>query len=84
MLETVIPLSFADFKANLDTSVLGRLVAELRLAADNCPQCQGSREYVFASRGRENMVPCVRCEPVYALLATLEPILAFIRDESPY
>jgi hypothetical protein len=78
------PQSFEDFKANLDNSTLGRLVAELRLAAANCPQCEGSREYTFTSRGRDNIVPCVRCEPVYKMLETFDPILELIRDDSPY
>ncbi len=78
------PLSFDDFKANLDNSTLGRLVAELRLAADNCYQCEGSREYTFNSRGRDNVVPCVRCEPIYKLLESLDPVLELIRGDSPY
>ena len=78
------PLSFDDFKANLDQSTLGRLVGELRLAAANCSQCEGTREYTFTSRGRDNVVNCVRCEPVYKLLENLEPILELIRGDSPY
>ena len=78
------PLSFDDFKANLDKSTLGRLVAELHLAAANCSQCEGTREYTFTSRGRDNVVNCVRCEPVYKLLETLDPILELIRGDSPY
>jgi hypothetical protein len=78
------PQSFEDFKANLDKSTLGRLVAELRLAAENCSQCEGAREYTFTSRGRDNAVPCLRCEPVYKLLETFDPILELIRDDSPY
>jgi hypothetical protein len=78
------PQSFEDFKANLDKSTLGRLVGDLRLAAANCPQCEGSREYTFTSRGRDNIVPCVRCEPVYKMLETFDPILELIRDDSPY
>ncbi len=78
------PLSFDDLKANLDQSTLGRLVAELHLAADNCSQCEGTREYTFTSRGRDNIVNCVRCEPVYKLLETLDPILELIRGDSPY
>ncbi len=78
------PLSFEDFKANLDKSVLGRLVAELKLAAENCSQCEGAREYTFTSRGRDNIVPCVRCEPIYKVLETFEPLLELIRGDSPY
>jgi hypothetical protein len=79
-----IPQTFEEFKANLDKSTLGRLVAELHLAADNCSQCEGAREYTFTSRGRDNIVPCVRCEPVYKLLETFEPVLELIRGDSPY
>jgi hypothetical protein len=78
------PQSFEEFKANLDKSTLGRLVAELRLAAANCPQCEGSREYTFTSRGRDNIVPCVRCESVYKLLEIFDPVLELIRNDSPY
>jgi hypothetical protein len=75
---------FENFKANLDKSTIGQLVAELKMAAENCPQCEGSREYTFTSRGRDNVVNCLRCEPVYKLLETLEPVLELIRDDSPY
>lgn len=78
------PLSFEEFKANLDKSTLGRLVAELKLAAENCSQCEGAREYTFTSRGRDNIVPCVRCEPIYTMLKAYEPILELIRGDSPY
>lgn len=81
---SVAPLTFTMIKDDLDNSTLGRLVAELRLAAENCPQCEGTREYTFTSRGRDNMVPCLRCEPVYKLLETFEPVLELIRNDSPY
>ena len=81
---TDTPLYFENLKANLDSSVLGRLVAELKLAAENCPQCEGAREYTFTSRGRDNIVNCVRCEPIYKLLETLDPIMELIRGDSPY
>lgn len=79
-----IPQSFEEFKANLDTSTLGRLVAELKLAAQNCSQCEGAREYTFTSRGRDNVVNCLRCEPIYKLLENLDPIMELIRGDSPY
>ena len=50
----------------------------------NCSQCEGAREYTFTSRGRDNVVNCVRCEPVYKLLEIFEPILELIRGDSPY
>jgi len=64
--------------------VIGRLWGELRLAANNCPNCQGAREYPFSSRGRENIVPCVRCEALYNLIEPLEVALEIIRADSPY
>ncbi|MGQ9919973.1 MAG: hypothetical protein ACUVRZ_01440 [Desulfobacca sp.] len=81
---TATPLTFSMLKDDLDNSTIGRLVAELRLAAENCPQCEGTREYTFTSRGRDNLVPCVRCEPIYKLLETFEPVLELIRGDSPY
>ena len=55
-----------------ENSILARLRAELRQAAEKCPNCQGAREYVFPSRGRENIVNCVRCEAIYKLLEPIE------------
>ena len=78
------PFTFTQLQNDLDNSVLGRLVAELRLAAENCPQCEGTREYTFTSRGRDNQVPCVRCEPIYKMLEMFEPVLELIRGDSPY
>jgi|GEM_PF-2933616 len=84
MSDTTATLTFADLKAHPDRSTLGSLVAELRLAAANCPQCEGAREYTFTSRGRDNIAPCVRCEPFYKLLAPFEEVLALIVEDSPY
>lgn len=69
---------------NLEGSVLFKLHQELREAAEKCPNCQGAREYIFLSRGRENMVPCVRCEPIYKLLEPLEVALEMIRNEGKH
>lgn len=77
-------LTVEELRANIEQSVLFRLVQELRLAAAGCPQCEGSREYVFPSRGRENIVPCVRCEAVYKFLEPLEACLEVLRADSPY
>jgi hypothetical protein len=77
-------LTFADLQQQGDRSLIGRLVRELRLSAENCPNCQGAREYVFASRGRENVVPCVRCESLYKLLEPLEVAAEIIRGDAPY
>jgi hypothetical protein len=69
---------------SLQDSILMRLHQELREAAEKCPNCQGAREYNFISRGRENMVPCVRCEPIYTLLEPLEVAIEMIRDEGKH
>jgi uncharacterized Zn finger protein len=66
--------------ANFDHSTLARLVAELRLAAANCPQCQGTRETVFTSRGRDNIVPCLECENIHQALEHLEAALALLKE----
>lgn len=77
-------MTFADLQANKEDSTLARLGRELRLVADNCPKCQGAREHPFLYRGRENIVPCVRCEPVYKFLEPLEQALEILRSDSPY
>ena len=68
----------------LQDSILVKLHQELLDAAAKCPKCQGAREYNFVSRGRENMVPCVRCEPIYEFLEPLELALEMIRDEGKH
>jgi hypothetical protein len=65
-------------KLDIDNLSLPRLVEELRLAASRC-KCQGTREVVFTSRGRDNLVPCYECEPIYKVLAPLEAALEFLR-----
>jgi hypothetical protein len=58
---------------NLDINNLSlpRLVEELRQAAKGC-QCEGTRETTFTSRGRDNLVPCLACEPIHQVLEPLE------------
>lgn len=56
---------------DIDNLPLPRLVEELRQAAKRC-QCEGTREAVFTSRGRDNIVPCLACEPIYQVLEPLE------------
>ncbi len=65
---------------NLDINhlPLPRLVEELRQAAQNC-HCEGTRETVFTSRGRDNIVPCLACEPIYQVLEPLERALKILR-----
>jgi hypothetical protein len=66
-------------KLDIDHLPLPRLVAELRLAAGRC-QCEGTRERVFTSRGRDNMVPCLECEPIYQVLEPLEKALETLKE----
>jgi hypothetical protein len=67
-------------KLDIDNLPLPRLVKELRLAADRC-QCGGTREVVFTSRGRDNLVPCLECEPIYKVLEPLEVALEILREK---
>ena len=69
---------------SLQDSILFKLNQELQEAANKCPNCQGAREYTFTSRGRDNMVPCVRCEPIYKLMESLELAIEMIRDEGKH
>ncbi len=84
MSDTTAPPTFADLQGNPEATLIARLYREFRLAADNCPNCQGAREYEFTSRGRDNIVPCVRCEPLYKLFEPLECALEIIKGDSPY
>jgi hypothetical protein len=63
---------------DIDNLPLPRLVEELRLAANRC-QCEGTRETIFTSRGRDNVVPCLRCEPIYQVLEPLEAALKILK-----
>jgi hypothetical protein len=65
-------------KLDIDNLPLPKLVAELRLAAQGC-QCEGTREAIFTARGRDNIVPCLECEPVYQVLEPLEKALAILQ-----
>jgi hypothetical protein len=64
---------------DIDNLSLPKLVEELRLAAKNC-QCEGTRETVFVSRGRDNIVNCLACEPIYKVLEPLEAALKILRE----
>jgi hypothetical protein len=63
---------------DIDNLPLPRLVEELRRIAKNC-QCEGTRETVFVSRGRDNVVNCLTCEPIYQALEPLEAALKLLR-----
>lgn len=64
---------------DIDNLPLPKLVEELRLAAKNC-QCEGTRETVFTARGRDNIVNCLTCEPIYQVLEPLEAALKLLRE----
>jgi hypothetical protein len=63
---------------DIDKLPLPKLVEELHRAAKSC-QCEGTRETVFISRGRDNIVPCLACEPIYQVLEPLEAALKLLR-----
>ena len=63
---------------DIDNLPLPKLVEELRRTAKNC-QCEGTRETVFVSRGRDNVVNCLACEPIYQVLGPLEAALKLLR-----
>ncbi len=65
---------------NLDINnlPLPRLVEELRQAAKRC-QCEGTRETIFTARGRDNIVNCLACEPIYQVLEPLEKALELLQ-----
>jgi hypothetical protein len=65
---------------DIDNLPLPRLVEELRLAAKRC-QCEGTRETVFTARGRDNIVNCLACEPIYEVLGPLEAALEILKKE---
>ncbi len=64
---------------DIDNLPLPRLVEELRRIAKNC-QCEGTRETIFTSRGRDNVVNCLACEPIYQALEPLELGLKFLKE----
>ncbi len=64
---------------DIDSLTIAKLAQDLRLAAENCPRCAGSKETVFTSRGRDNLVPCLECEPLHGLLATLDLALEILK-----
>jgi hypothetical protein len=63
----------------INTLPLPTLVEELHRRAKNC-QCGGTRETVFVSRGRDNIVNCLACEPIYQVLEPLELALKLLRE----
>jgi hypothetical protein len=63
---------------DIDKLPLPKLVEALRQAAKSC-QCEGTREAVFTARGRDNVVNCLACEPVYEVLNPLEKALEILQ-----
>jgi len=63
---------------DIDNLTLPQLIAAVRQAAQHC-QCEGTRETVFTARGRDNIVPCLQCEPHYQTLGHLEAALEMLR-----
>ena len=65
---------------DIDKLTLPQLVADLKLAAKNCPKCEGTREAVFTARGRDNIVNCLECEPLHDALQHLEAAAKLLKD----
>jgi len=65
---------------DIDKLPLPKLVEALRQAAKSC-QCEGTREAVFTARGRDNVVNCLACEPIYAVLEPLEKAWDILKKE---
>ena len=65
---------------DFDKLPLPKLVEALRQAAKSC-QCEGTREAIFTARGRDNIVPCLACEPIYQVLQPLELALEILQKE---
>ena len=63
---------------DIDKLPLPKMVEALRQAAKSC-QCEGTREAVFTARGRDNVVNCLACEPIYDALEALEKALKILQ-----
>jgi len=63
---------------DIDRLPLPKLVEALRQAAKSC-QCEGTREAIFTARGRDNVVNCLACEPIYDALEALEKALKILQ-----
>jgi hypothetical protein len=66
---------------NMSDLIITRLRDELRMAADKCPKCEGTRETTFTARGRDNIVNCLECEPIYKLLEPIELAWEILKAE---
>ena len=63
---------------DIDKIPLPKLMEALRQMAKGC-QCEGTRETVFTARGRDNVVNCLSCEPIYDALDRLEKALKILQ-----
>jgi hypothetical protein len=63
---------------DIDKLPLPKLVEALRQAAKGC-ECEGTREAIFTARGRDNIVNCLACEPIYEVLEPLEKALEILQ-----
>ena len=63
---------------DIDNLPLPKLMEALRQAAKSC-QCEGTRETIFSARGRDNVVNCLACEPIYNVLELFEKALAILQ-----
>jgi hypothetical protein len=65
---------------DFENLTISQLMAELRRQAENCPKCEGTRETVFTARGRDNIVNCLECEPIYLALDHLEKAAKILQE----
>jgi len=65
---------------NIDNLTIPELMVRLKLAAEKCPRCEGTRETVFTARGRDNIVNCLECEPIHDALQHLEAAQKLLKD----
>jgi hypothetical protein len=64
---------------DIDKLPLPKLMEALRQAAKSCV-CEGTRETTFTARGRDNVVNCLACKPIYNALELLEKALAMLQS----
>lgn len=67
-------------KADAVEATLVKSIQELRLEAEKCPKCEGTRETVFTARGRDNVVNCLECENLHQALEHLEAALKLLKE----
>ena len=65
--------------SDFENLTVSQLLAELHQQAENCPKCEGTRETIFTARGRDNIVNCLECEPLYQALGHLESAVKILK-----